>query len=292
MTSNFIGVLWALTAVVGWGFGDYLIQKNSRELGIWKCLFFISLIGVIGLLPFVWGDLHLLFAVKALLWMGITGIAMTAGSIFVFESFKEGKLSIMEPVISAELPIAVLLSITLWHENLSLAGWLLVLTIFLGVLLAVTEHHAHLHYHKRIFEKGVAFAAAGALVNGFIDLLMGASSQEVSPLLTVWSVWLIGAIITFAYIIYRGEVGRLSRDFMRYPREILVLGILDTGAWVGFTFAAVRIPISITAAITEGYIIIAILMGLVVSREQLRQHQRAGAVIAAIGVILLAATTG
>ncbi len=212
--------------------------------------------------------------------------------MFVFESLKEGKLAVMEPIISAELPIAVLLSITLWGESLSFVGWVLVLVIFLGITLAITKHHTHLHYHKRIFEKGVACAAVGACMNGLIDLLMGASSQKISPLLTVWSVWMIGLMITFAYLAYRGEGRKLYADFLRYPRELIVLGILDTGAWVGFTFAVMHTPISITVAITETFILVAIFMGVFVNHERLRRHQMFGAMIAALGVILLASIAG
>jgi drug/metabolite transporter (DMT)-like permease len=196
----------------------------------------------------------------------------------------------MEPIISAELPIAVLLSVTLWHESLSLIGWLLVLTIFTGILLAVTEHHTNLHYHKRILEKGVVFAAMGALTNGFIDLLMGASGQKISPLLTVWGVWVIGTLITLAYLILKGKTRELVHDFKKHSSQLVGLSILDTGAWVGFTTAATIIPISITAAITEGYIIIAILMGLIVNHERLRKHQKMGVVLAATGILLLALT--
>ncbi len=292
MNTGLIGVLWALVAVFGWGFGDYFIQKTSRELGVWKSLFFISLIGSVGLLPFVWNDLHLLLSLKAVFWTGIAGVAMTIGSIFVFESFKEGKLAVTEPIISAELPVAALLSVVVWGESLSFLGWTLVLVIFLGITLAITKHHTHLHYHKRIFEKGVFFAAIGALVNGLVDLLMGASSQEISPLLTVWGVWMIGLAITFIYLACRREAGGLVVDFSHHPLELVVLGILDTGAWIGFAFAVAYIPISVTVAITEGYILIGVLMGIFVNRERLRPHQIFGVIVAAIGVVILASVVG
>jgi drug/metabolite transporter (DMT)-like permease len=286
------GVLWALLAVIGWGFGDYLIQRFSRQLGIWKTLFFISFIGTVGLLPFVWNDLGSVFTSQVLLWSITTGIVMTIASIFVFESFKVGKLAVMEPIVSAELPVAVLLAVTVWHEALSIKGWLLVLTIFIGIVLAVTERSKHLHYHKRILEKGAIFAAVGALMNGLMDLLMGASSQEISPLLTVWSVWMVGTVITFAYLLGKGKLIQLAKDIAQFPIGLIIMGILDTAAWVGFAMAAIHIPISVTAAISEGYIIIAILLGLLVNRERLRKHQTLGVILAIIGVILLVLTTG
>src|SRR5687768_9229584 len=137
---QFVGILYAFLAVLGWGFGSYFIQKVSRTLGIWKTMFFMSLVGVVGLLPWVLKDLGLLLDFRALMWTTITGLATLTGSIFVFQSFKIGKLAIMEPIISAELPIAVILSVVLRQESLSFAGWVLVMVIFIGIVLAVTEH--------------------------------------------------------------------------------------------------------------------------------------------------------
>src|SRR5688572_26207684 len=57
---QFVGILYAFLAVLGWGFGSYFIQKVSRTLGIWKTMFFMSLVGVVGLLPWVLKDLGLL----------------------------------------------------------------------------------------------------------------------------------------------------------------------------------------------------------------------------------------
>jgi len=50
--------------------------------------------------------------------------------------------------------------------------------IFLGVLLSITIHHTHLHYHKRIFEKGAAFAGLAAVGTALTDFLVGVSSQS------------------------------------------------------------------------------------------------------------------
>lgn len=292
LNSGFAGVLYAFAAVAGWGIGGYFIQKVSRMLGIWKTMFFMSLIGTLGLLPWAWRSIHLLSNPKAMLWTGLTGLASLLGSIFVFESFKEGKLAVMEPIISAELPVAVILSVTLWHESLSAAGWILVITIFLGIVLAVTEHPSRLHYHRRILEKGALFATVGALLGGLTALLTGASSQEVSPLLTVWVMSLVGLFITTAYLAYNGRLKGLLSDFRLHAGTLIVLGVLDTGAWIGFGSAAARIPISIATTISEGYIPVTVLMGIFVNRERLRVHQAVGALTAVVAVIILAAITG
>src|SRR5205085_1915775 len=125
---------------------------------------------------------------------------MMIASIVDFKALKEGKLSVMEPIISTELPIAVILAVAFWGESLTLLGWLLIIVIFIGSILVVTQHHTHLQYHKRIFEKGVLFAIAAAVCMAILDVTMGASSQTSNPLLTVWVVWVCAGSISFIYL--------------------------------------------------------------------------------------------
>ncbi len=292
MTSNVLGVFWALIAMISWGFGDYFIQKVSRIDGIWKTLFFISVIGSIGLLPFVASDIPKLANLHGDLFIGLAAMAMTISSVFYFEALEEGKLTVMEPVLSLELPLAAILAVVLWGESLGWVGWLLVLGIFIGNTLAVTEHHKNLHYHKRLFEKGVIYALAAALCMAFVDFLMGASSQQNPPLLTVWVVWVFSGIVSFLYLAHQGKIMELKNDFRNHRSAILALGIFDTMGWVGFCLAASRIPIAITTAIGESYIVITLFLGLFVNHERLRSHQRWGVGFAVLSVIVLAALTG
>src|SRR5882724_694905 len=192
MDPRLIGVLFAVTALLAWGCVDFLIQRESRRLGIWNTLFFIAFTGSVTLLPFVWHDLPRLLSLPARsLWL-FAGVAavMTITSLWDSEALKDGKLAVMEPVLSAELPLAAVLTAALWGESIGFLGWILVVTIFAGIILAVTEHHKQLHYHRRLLERGVAYAAATALCTAFLDLLVGAASQQtMSPLLTIWIMW-------------------------------------------------------------------------------------------------------
>lgn len=47
-----IGVILAFVAMFAWGFGDFLIQKSTRKLGVWTTIFIITLTGAVVLTPF------------------------------------------------------------------------------------------------------------------------------------------------------------------------------------------------------------------------------------------------
>ena len=283
-----LGVLLAFGALFCWAFGDYFIQKTTKTIGIWKALLYITLTGTIVLLPFVNEEIPaILTNTSDLILLLATGVILFIAAIFEFRGFKEGKLSVIEPALGAELPITILLSIFIWNERPTLSQGLLMLSVFVGITLAVTLTHRHLHYHKSIFEKGVIFALLGAILMGVSNFLMGVSSQQTSPLLTMWFTSAILSVLSFTYMSMTGELHGFFASFRKYPGMILGETILDNLAWICYTFAMSLIPISLATTISESYIAVAVLLGFIINKDKLKHHQKVGIVLATAGVILL-----
>lgn len=284
--SHYVGILFAFIALVSWGFGDFFIQKTARVVGSWKALFFIGIVGLIGLFPFVKNDLASLNNANFLL-LGLLGAVVIFAALFDFEALRQGKIAIVEPIIGLELPITIGLSLALANESLSFLQLFLVGIVFIGIILAITTHHTRLYYHKRIFERGVILAGIGAIGMALTNFLVGISSQGISPLVTIWFAHSLLAVVCGIYILYKGEFGNLISDFKNYPKPIIGQSILDNVAWVSFAKATTYIPIAIATTISESYIALAVLLGLFVNREKLRTHQIIGVTLAIIGVITL-----
>lgn len=70
---------------------------------------------------------------------------------------------------------------------------------------------------------------------------------------------------------------------------ILCQSMLDTAAWTAYAYAMTLIPIAIATTISETYIAVAVLLGIKVSKERLKSHQKIGVIMAITGVILLSA---
>jgi drug/metabolite transporter (DMT)-like permease len=71
----------------------------------------------------------------------------------------------------------------------------------------------------------------------------------------------------------------------------LWLGITDNIAWVAYAFSSTFIPIAVAAGISESYIIIALMLGLIFNKEKLKKHQWLGLILALISVVVLAVVT-
>ena len=108
-----IGVIAAFGAFFFWGVGDFLIQRSTRRIGDWETLFFICGTSVIALFPFVYDDFFRLFSsgnTGVFIILLLASVALTFGALFDFEALKQGKISIVEPVLALELPVAVALA--------------------------------------------------------------------------------------------------------------------------------------------------------------------------------------
>ena len=281
------GIILAFVALISWGFGDFFIQKTVRIIGSWRALFCIGAVGLVGLFPFVAGDLERLTASDFIL-LGLLGLVVIFASLFDFEALRQGKISIVEPVIGLELPIVVALGVTLAHESISAIQFVLMGVVFVGIVSAITTHYTHLHYHKRIFEKGVVLAGVGAIGMALTDFLVGVSSRAISPLMAIWFAHSLLAIICGIRLLIKGGFSHLLSDIRKHPVPIIGQSILDNLAWVAFAFAVTSIPIAVATTITESYIAFTVLLGLFVSREKLKIHQIIGVVMTIAGVIALA----
>lgn len=285
---NIIGILLAIGALLGWGIGDFLIQKTARKTDIWKTMFYIGFVATIGLLPFIFKDLkQISFGSTNLIILLIASVVAFFTFTFDAEALKDGKITVIEPIIGLEAPITVGLSVVIIGDRLSLLQLLLMFIIFIGSILTVTINHQHLHYHKRLLEKGVIFAIIGAFGMGLTDFLIGISSQDTSPLLAVWSTNFVLLILCLIKFITNKELKEALSEFIKNPVLILFTSIIDNLAWISYASSVTIIPISIAIFISESYIVLTGILGYFFNKEKLQKHQIIGISIATLGIILL-----
>ena len=287
-----VGILFALGALFAWGFSDFFIQKTSRRAGVIPALLFIGLAGLIFIFPFVardipkiWGD------PKNLLLIGLATLITFFTVLFDFEALKQGKIAIIEPIIGLELPITVGLSLVLRGEHLTGTQAIAVLVIFIGIILAIATHARQLHYHHRILERGVILAGLGAIGLGLTNFVIGLASITVSPLLAIWAIHSLLALICLIYLGIRKELQKTFLLIFQNPGVILGEAVFDNLGWICFASAVIFIPISIATAVSESFIVLATLLGIFINKEKLQLHQSFGIIFAITGILILAYLT-
>lgn len=288
-----LALLPAFIAFLAWSFGDFSIQRAIRRVGSIGALFFIGAFGFVVLLPFAWTSLpSVLLNRQILLLLGLTFIVTLAAALFEFRALGEGKLAVVEPVLSSELAITALVGILFLGEQVTRTQILLAGFVFLGIMLTVSRrepHHWWGFWKKRsILERGVLAGAFGAIAMSLANIYTGLSSQSTSAVTTIWFIHTSLAATCLIWMFVQHQLGSVMSRAKQHWRPVLAESILDNVAWVAYAAAVRTLPISITVAITESYIVLASLLGIVWNHERLQLHQFFGMGVALVAAIILA----
>ena len=293
MTTS-IGIGLAFVAMLCWGLGDFLIQKSTRKIGDWETLFIICGFGALVLLPFVWRDIPAVIsnpASKGFFILLACSVVLFIAALLDFEALKKGKLAVVEPIWSFEIPAAALLAFFILGERIS---WLQIVLIALLIagLIAVSFHKVKSSLKRLLMEKGVILALVAAIVMGVANFLVGWGARVTDPLMVNFFLNVFITAVTAVYLIAKGKFSKTIRDAVFYRGVLLPMSILDNTAWVAFAFSMSLAPIAVAVALSESYIIVAVILGLAINKERIQFHQKSGLVLAIFSAIILATITG
>jgi drug/metabolite transporter (DMT)-like permease len=275
-----------------WGIGDFLIQRSTRKVGDFETLFVITAFGALVLFPFVYGKLPALFVDDervALTLLLLASLVIFVAALFEFEALRRGKIAVVEPIWSLEIPTAGLLALFLLGERLTFPQVALIVSLVVGLFLV--SFRGKVFSHRHFFERGVSLALIAAITMGAADFLMGWGGRLTDSLLMNFFASAVLALISGLYLVIRGKFGQMLHDLVRHRRLLFPMAIADNVAWVAFVFAMTAAPIGIAVALSESYIIITVILGLAVNRERLEFHQKVGLAAAVAAAVALAAMT-
>ena len=286
MISSEIGILFSILALIFWGVGDFLIQKSVRKIGDWESLFVISFIGLTAIFPFIYQDIYLIFENSNLLIFCFISTTFLIASLIGFESYKVGKISIVEPIQVVEIPVSGLLAYFFLKEGINPFAVVVIILLMIGLVSLSLKNH-HLKRHSWV-EKGVFLAIISSLFMGSANFLIAFTSRITNPLLVVWFFNFFITMITLIYLLFNHDFFKLLRDISEHKKFLLSVGILDNLAWICFAFAVSIIPVAIAVVLSESYIALAVILGVLINKEILTKHQIAGIFITIPSAILLA----
>lgn len=271
-----IGLLAALAAMVFWGLGDFFIQKTVKKVGDIESLFFIGLFGAVVLFPFVANDLQTIFSTQEITQTLLTfGIITLVVALVNFQAYKVGKISVVEPILEFELPITIILSLLILKEGISSQQIFLSLSLFAGIALISLKKFSLLS-RKTLLEKGVVLACATAVGMAFVNFYTAVAARSVSPLLAIWSSWVIFGGACGIYLFFTKGLSGIFKDMKNYKQIIFAEGFFDTIAWTLFAVALVNMPLGLATAISESYPVIGVLLGIFINKEKILSHQMLG----------------
>lgn len=270
-------VVLSLLTAVAWTAVNYWIVPISRTIDPYVSAFVLLAANGLSTIPLALaidgvpgsGDLRPLgFAVLA-------GVFEVAGFLFFFRALKHGDLAVVAPIVGLEGGIAALVVIVFGERVSVLIGAALALSLAGGCLAAAQG--------RRRTAAG-ALPAAGAAVSLGCMFACYAAAQGLGPVSAVAAgrfsaLGLLGAILAWRGLRLPGRPARM---------RLLGLGTIDAAAFVSYSYAASRGPVSVAAVVAGQFSTLSAIAGIVLMRERLTPHQYVGIALAGAGTTLLA----
>jgi len=281
-----MGIAFAFLALIFWGIGDFLIQRSVRKFGDWIMIFYIDLIGVIMFTPFVFKTLiPTVRKPDDLVILLVASTVLLFAALVDFEALKNGKISVVEPIFAFEVPVTAILAYFFIQEKITVFELSLIIVLVVGIALVATKSWRHFRLKM---EKGVLLAILTTIFMGTANFLFGFGGRQTDPWLINWFTSAFLALVSLIYILSKGQAGLILQDWRINKNLITQVSIYDNLAWLFFTFSILYIPIAIATGISESYIALAALLGLVFNGEKLARHQWLGLIICSIAAVILA----
>ena len=247
----------------------------------------ISLTGSIIIAPFVYSSLGAALSNRSDLFLLLfIGAVQFTEALINFEAYKRGKIAVIEPVLSLEIPIVAVLSLIFIGEALAPIEYILIIALMFGIMLVSIKSYYLTKFDR--LEKGILLGVASGTILGISSFVIGFGSRVTNPLVVIWFISINITVYTAIYLAYTERLHKLIRDTRKRPLLILSTGLFDNGAWLAYAAATVLLPITIAVALSENFIIVAALLGLVVAKERILSHQKIGLAIAVVCTIILA----
>jgi len=289
MSIAVIGVLCAIGAFFAWWIGDFLIQRSTRKIGNRETILVITLSATIFLFPFVYRDLHVVFLPANIWILSCMAVTFFVMALVNSEALKRGKISVVEPIFTLEVPVVILLSYFFLNESLSWVSLWLIFVLLLWLILVSAQSH---HFSKRAWlEKWVLLAILGAFLGGMSNFLVGFSARINNPLLTIWCMSIVSVVFTLIYLLRKHSVKALWAEITANKKLLSWLAITDNAWWIFFAFAMTLVPIAVAVSLSEWYIALACVLGLIINKEKITKYQQIGLLMVIVCAVVLAFLT-
>jgi phosphonate utilization associated putative membrane protein len=242
-------------------------------------------------------------ALPALLWVGLPSAAawpFIAASLFIHigyyialaGAYQHGELGLTYPIMRGFAPLLVALgSGSLIGEAPSVAAWVGVVGITLGVALVGLAHPGEALHHR----KALMFAFANAAIIAVYTVVDGLGvrtevAQGGQALRYVMVLFVLDGFPYPALLVWRrGRAGRahvLAYARQRWP-VAAVGGSASIGSYAIALWAMTRAPVASVAALRETSVLFAALLGTWMLKEKFGAQRALGTAVIVLGVMAL-----
>jgi drug/metabolite transporter (DMT)-like permease len=296
------GVLLALGTSVAWALGNVFIQRSSHLVGGVRAMAWSLALGVVvaGLASYLLDDRNAPFTAAVLGWVALSGLTGLTAYYGLFYSLTHGQLSLVVPFTACWSLVAALFGLVVFGERpapLQMAGAAVVL---LGVLLVALTAGRQDQQRDQQGDQSVDVGAAGrsprsrataaALLAGISFGVMMPAMNQASPAAGNFGATALAYLGTLVLGVPLAGALRLS---LAWPGRaglapVAAAGLFETAGFVLLTLAGRLAPVALVAPVASLASTLSVIYALVFLGERPGTRALAGALLASVGVVLLA----
>lgn len=290
-----VGVVLALVTSLSWGLGNVLTQRVGRLVGPPRAMVWSLAAGGLLATPcaLLFDERTAAFDQATLIWTAVSAIAGVVAYVGLFFAFAHEGLAIAVPIVSAWPLVSGAVSVLLLGERvegLQLVGASLVLV---GVILVSLPRKARAERAGAGTDApaaGARWALHAAFASAVGFGVMVPAMARIAPATGAFgaTVVVFALGITFALV-----VGGAVRANMRPPQRsawvlVLATGAAETAGFVTVSLARRFAPMALVAPVASLSSTLTVLYAWIVLGERPSMSAAAGALLAGVGVAILA----
>ena len=277
MGSSVLAALFALSAALSWGSGDFTGGLVARRIGALHTVLISYSVGLIALIVVALSRLERLPPLSDLLWGGLAGVLGMVGLAFLMRGFATGRMGIVAPVsavLATMIPVIFAALTEGLPRQLQLLGFGLALVSIW--LLTRPERSG-----GRPAGLGMAMLA-GLGFGGFFTALGQVGNAAVFWPLVAGRLAACVLMVGFALLTRKPIVPPLA------PLGLLTLaGMLDVGGNLFFLLAVQSGRLDVAAVLGSLYPAVTAILARLVTREQMARFQTIGVAVAILAIVLI-----
>ena len=278
-----LSVAFAVASMAGMGLGDFVAKTVVAKASAYRTVLISQSVGTV---PFFLATLMFGWAVPdgSLVLLAALSAAMSTITLYSFyQALKLGKASIVTPVASCLTLVAVVLSVTILGEAVSMLQILLISTVFLGILLVAVQSS---DTRSRASNVSILLALLVVFLGGGNTILLKWIAETGHYLMgfLLARFFMLG-FLALLFPIFGKETSMVAprASFAR----IVLLGLIDVSAFFAWFMALREGFVSIVTPISNSSPAVTIILAHTILGERLLLHQKIGIIAILIGISAL-----
>lgn len=275
-----LAALLALCSSLAWGTSNYLAGVETRTRSVWQVTAWSQIAAALAAAVGLAAATQPPPAGRDALLLILTGVATAAGLVMFYKALAIGTMSVVAPVIAAQVLLPVTAGILL-GERPGLHAYVGMAVTIAGV--ALISRAPQRGKHPAHARRAVLLAALTALAWGFMLLIYGTTGQQ-SPVWAVFSTRVASAVVLAGYLLLTGR--GLSLRGQNVP-VLAAIGLLLAAANFLFIIATGMGYLSVISILGSLSPVVVTAYAQLLLHERLAPRQWAAFAAVFVGIALL-----